>query len=159
SRTWLLWLLTVAALARSVDADAHETTAPVLVKRVDPVYPTSALAAGIEGTVVMELYIDARGAVEHVHVVSAPTPELEQAAAAAARSFQFKPATTDGAPVASKVVYEQRFAINRTVRGELIAEPPTPALPSRSDEPLAAPQFETVVVGRGPMTSASASSV
>src|SRR5262249_55904818 len=131
---------------------AHETTAPVLKQKVDAVYPRAALAAGAEGTVVLELFIDAHGNVEHVHVMSSPGSGLDEAAAAAARQFQFKPATIDGAPVASKVIYEQKFAINRTVRGEVTAETePAPATVVPS-----APGYETVVVGRGPLTSASA---
>src|SRR3954469_18227123 len=102
---------------------AHDATAPVLQTRVDPAYPEAALNAGIEGAVELELFIDTRGAVEHVHVISSPGYGLDAAATVAAKQFVFKPATSDGVPVPSKVLYEQRFAINRTVRGELTAEP------------------------------------
>src|SRR5262249_51229241 len=129
-----------AAGVTSVSASAHETTAPVLQKKVEAIYPRAALEAGVEGTVVLELYIDARGQVEHVHLMSTPGASLDEAAAAAARQFQFKPATVDGQPVASQVVYEQKFAINRTVRGSVEAEPTPPraaVLPS-------VPGYETV---------------
>src|SRR5206468_7657214 len=99
---------TIAFLAALVgleaSAAAHDTTAPVLEFRVDPVYPREALDAGAEGTVVMELYLDAHGAVEHVHVLSSPGHGLDEAAAAAAKQFHFKPATVDKAPVASQII-------------------------------------------------------
>src|SRR5262245_6608294 len=133
---------------------AHETTAPVLKQKVDAVYPRAALAAGAEGTVVLELFIDAHGNVEHVHVVSSPGYGLDEAAMAAARQFQFKPATIDGAPVASQVIYEQKFAIERMVRGELTARD----TPQRTLD-LAMPTYATVVIGRGPMASASSTAI
>src|SRR5262245_24566314 len=105
-------------------ARAHDTTAPVLQLRVDPVYPQAALEAGVEGTVVMNVFIDPEGNVQHVHVVSSPGYGLEQAALEAAKQFKFKPATDDDKGVASQVVYEQKFAINRTIRGELGADAP-----------------------------------
>lgn len=133
-------------------AHAHDRTAPVLVSKVAPEFPRQALEAGVEGTVVMELYIDVQGAVQHVHVISTPGYGLEEAARVAARQFKFKPATIDGKPVASQVMYEQKFVVSRTVRAELSAEPPMIAESAR-------PQYETVVVARGPMTSASSSSI
>jgi TonB family protein len=133
-------------------AQAHENTAPVLQNKAAPVYPPAALEAGIEGTVVLHLYLDARGAVEHVEVVSTPGHGLEDAAISAAKQFHFKPASSDGEPVASQVVYEQRFAINRVVRGELTGDQPV-------IDAMDHPEYESVVVARGPMTSASASTV
>jgi len=151
-RARLAVLLLFGSLASARAAHAHETTAPVLDKRVAPTYPPAALEQGIEGTVVLRLFIDAHGAVEHVEVVSTPGYGLEDAAAAAAKQFRFKPATHDDEPVSSQVVYEQKFAIKRTVRGELTSEAPVFAASER-------PDFEQVVVARGPMTSASASAV
>lgn len=143
------------ALLASPRARAHETTAPVIVTPIEPAYPPEALAAGVEGVVVMQLYIDEKGAVQHVHVVSSPGFGLDAAALVAAREFRFKPATSDGVPVASQVVFEQRFAVSRTLRGAVTGESPSPE-PSPAAQ---SPRYETVVVARGPMTSASASEV
>jgi TonB family protein len=151
-----LAVLVAGLLAPAAAARAHETTAPVLQAKVDPAYPPEALAAGVEGTVVMQLYIDESGNVQHVHVVSSPGFGLDAAAVAAAKQFRFKPATSDGVPVASQVVFEQRFAVSRTVRSAITAESPTPEPLPGAPPP---PSYETVVVGRGPMTSASASEV
>jgi len=138
-------------------AHAHETTAPVLLEKTDPVYPPEALAAGVEGAVVMQLYIDDKGGVQHAHVVSSPGFGLDAAALAAAQRFRFKPATSDGVPVASQVVFEQRFAVSRTLRSAVTGASPSPdptALPIAED-----PRYRTVVLARGPMTSASATEV
>lgn len=154
---WLLGALLAATLLAPRPARAHETTAPVLTEKVDPVYPADALAAGVEGTVVMQIYIDDKGAVQHVHVVSSPDFGLDAAAQAAARGFHFKPATSDGVPVASQVVFEQRFAVSRTLRSAVTGTSPNPdpaAQPAVED-----PRYRTVVVARGPLTSASASEV
>jgi len=146
----LLALLLAARAAR-----AHDTTAPVLESKVDPIYPPEALAAGVEGTVVMQLYVDDKGHVQHVHVVSSPGFGLDAAAVAAAQQFHFKPATADGAPVPSQVVFEQRFAVSRTIRSAIVGESPA----AEPDHAISAPEYQTVVVGRGPMTSASATEV
>jgi len=150
-------LLAAALLASGRPARAHETTAPVLIEKADPLYPADALAAGVEGTVVMQIYINEQGSVQHVHVVSSPGFGLDAAALAAAHRFRFKPATSDGAPVASQVVFEQRFAVSRTLRSAVTGASPGPdpvALPVSED-----PRYRTVVLARGPLTSASASEV
>src|SRR5262249_39033209 len=130
--SWNRWLgatgLVCAALVAPRAAAAHDTTAPVLEFRVDPVYPRPALEAGIAGTVVLELYIDAKGNVEHVRVLSSPGQGLEEPAVAAAKQFRFKPATVDKAPVASQVVYEQQFKIDRRLRGE-VTQPDVTTIP------------------------------
>jgi TonB family protein len=149
--SFALFLL-LASLVPARAALAHDRTAPVLVAKVAPEFPRAALEAGVEGTVVMELYIDAQGSVQHVHVISTPGFGLDEAAKVAARQFKFKPATIDGKPVASQVMYEQKFVVSRTLRAELSAEPPVLAETAR-------PEYETVVVARGPMTSASSSAI
>jgi TonB family protein len=142
-----------AVVAGTRTAAAHDTTAPVLEFKVDPVYPHQALDAGIEGTVVMELYIDAKGDVEHVRVLSSAGHGLEEAAVAAAKQFHFKPATVDKAPVASQIVYEQQFKIDR-IRGE-VTQPDLTTIPKQSEQ--ATEMY--VITERAPMTSASATTV
>jgi TonB family protein len=150
--TTLIALCGVIAISRR--AAAHDTTAPVLESKVDPTYPRDALDQGIEGTVVMELYLDAKGAVEHVHVLSAPAKSLEDAAAAAAKQFHFRPATVDKVPVASQIIYEQQFRIDRRMRGE-VTEPEASRVPRGTEHGT-----ETyVITERAPMTSASSDTV
>ncbi len=63
---------------------------PVVVKRVEPVYPELARKAGIEGRVIVKVLINTKGDVEKVEVIKSH-PLLDQAAIEAAKQFKFKP--------------------------------------------------------------------
>lgn len=63
---------------------------PVVIKRVEPIYPELARKAGIEGMVVVKVLIGTKGDVEKVQVVKSH-PMLDEAAIAAAKQFKFKP--------------------------------------------------------------------
>ncbi|OPX35160.1 energy transducer TonB [candidate division KSB1 bacterium 4484_188] len=63
---------------------------PVVLKRVEPVYPELARKAGIEGMVVVKVLITTKGDVEKVEVIKSH-PMLDDAAVAAAKQFKFKP--------------------------------------------------------------------
>ena len=61
-----------------------------IVKKVDPVYPEAARAAGAEGMVVLDAVIAADGSVKRVWPVSGPDL-LVQSATEAVRSWRFEP--------------------------------------------------------------------
>ena len=61
-----------------------------IVKKVDPVYPEAARAAGAEGMVVLDAVIAADGSVKRVQPVSGPDL-LVQSATEAVRSWRFEP--------------------------------------------------------------------
>ncbi len=63
---------------------------PVVIKRVEPVYPELARKAGIEGRVIVKVLINTKGDVEKVEVIKSH-PLLDQAAIEAAKQFKFKP--------------------------------------------------------------------
>lgn len=63
---------------------------PVVLKRVEPIYPELARKAGIEGMVVVKVLISTKGDVEKVQVIKSH-PMLDDAAVAAAKQFKFKP--------------------------------------------------------------------
>lgn len=63
---------------------------PVVIKRVEPIYPELARKAGIEGMVVVKVLINTKGDVEKVQVIKS-NPMLDDAAVAAAKQFKFKP--------------------------------------------------------------------
>lgn len=77
------------------------------IRVVQPTYPEQARKAGIAGVVVVEVIVNTNGYVEFARVrpssaygfVDTNNPLLEQAALAAARLWQFKPATDSGVPV------------------------------------------------------------
>lgn len=63
---------------------------PVLVQKVNPVYPELARKAGVEGMVVVKVLIDTNGDIEDVKIMKS-IPMLDDAALEAARMFKFTP--------------------------------------------------------------------
>ncbi len=82
-----------------------------LLKRVDPVYPDLARRAGIEGTVELEVSIDAAGAVTDVEVVRGLPLGMSEAAADAVHRWTYRPARTSSGPVASRKSVRIRFVL------------------------------------------------
>jgi TonB family protein len=85
---------------------------PVMLSRKKPDYPSMARAAGIEGTVVVNVYVGKDGRVIKGKVVEGPLP-LRDAALASALTAMFKPATTDKRPVAVWVSMPMRFSLGK----------------------------------------------
>ena len=84
---------------------------PVVIKRVEPVYPDLARRAGIDGTVELEVSIDATGKVTDVEVVRGLPLGLSQAAADAVHQWTYKPARTAAGPVATRKNVRIRFLL------------------------------------------------
>ncbi len=73
---------------------------PVARTKIDPVYPEIAQEAGIEGTVIVQAFINARGIVEETIILKGvPNTGLDEAAAAAIKKTRFKPAKQRDRPV------------------------------------------------------------
>lgn len=72
---------------------------PVLIRRVEPIYPKLALVAQIQGTVVLKALISANGDVQNITVMRSAHPLLNQSAAEAVGNWKYKPATLRGKPV------------------------------------------------------------
>lgn len=73
---------------------------PVIVTEARPRYPDFARDAGVEGDVVLMVYIDELGRVRNALVQSSPgLPALEDEATKAAYKCTFKPARQQGQPV------------------------------------------------------------
>ena len=73
---------------------------PVIIKRVQPVYPEIARKAGIEGTVWVELWVTKEGKVKKAVVVKSTSEILDQPTIDAATQFVFIPAMMQNSPVA-----------------------------------------------------------
>jgi protein TonB len=71
---------------------------PVRLRIDSPVYPEVALAAGIEGTVVVRVLVSKSGKVKDVIVLEGPEA-LREAAGRCARTAVFKPALIDNKPL------------------------------------------------------------
>jgi TonB family protein len=68
---------------------------PTKVKDVRPVYPPDALAAGIQGVVILETTIDTEGRVSDAKVLRS-IPVLDDAALEAVRQWEFTPTEVNG---------------------------------------------------------------
>ncbi len=68
---------------------------------VRPVYPGGLLARGVEGHVLVEFDVTAKGTVSNVRIIESSHVGFERAAVRAAEKFRFKPHVLNGEPVAS----------------------------------------------------------
>lgn len=95
-----------------------DVKAPVVINRVEPLYPEEARKARITGIVIVEAIIDRNGVVKNVSVLKPLPFGLDQAALDAVRQWTFRPGTLNGAPV--DVIF------NLTVNFKLDTPPPPP---------------------------------
>ena len=74
-------------------------TRPVIISRVDPVYPPMATRQNLSGQVALRALVNERGTVDKIEVISSTRRDFSDAAVAAVRRWRFKPAMKDGVPV------------------------------------------------------------
>ncbi len=79
--------------------DVGEIEAPRVLERVQPAYTRAAIAARLEGAVILELVIGEEGTVESVRVLRRLPLGLTESAVAAVRRWRFEPSTLDGRPI------------------------------------------------------------
>jgi TonB family protein len=86
---------------------------PVLTNKVDPAYPPVARGKKIEGTVILQLLVSEGGDVSDVRVLRAAggTSGLNEAAMAAVRQWQFRPAVKAGKRVKVWITYPIVFKL------------------------------------------------
>jgi protein TonB len=73
-----------------------DVKAPVVIHRVNPLYPRMALNARMNGTVVVECIIDKTGVVRDARVLTSSSPMFNQSAIEAVQQWQFAPGTLYG---------------------------------------------------------------
>jgi protein TonB len=85
---------------------------PATIHSPRPEYPAAALAAGIEGRVVLRIDLSRRGEVtEAVVTTSSGHASLDEAARRAVRQWRFEPAARLGLPVATAIAVPVTFRI------------------------------------------------
>lgn len=86
---------------------------PVAINQVLPEYPPLALQAGIEGRLWVEALVDEDGVVRDAWVVKASGCKagFEEAALEAAYKIKYKPALSNGHPVAVRITYKVDFLL------------------------------------------------
>ncbi|QWT18685.1 energy transducer TonB [Bacillus sp. NP157] len=99
-------------VARTPDSEA--ITEAVLVRQVNPRYPTAAMRANQEGWVDVELTVGADGSVSNVNVVDAqPKHVFDRSAIDAVSRWEFKPAMRNGEPMITTLRRRLQFNLGR----------------------------------------------
>lgn len=108
-----------AELIKVVPVPAPRVAAPLpivppsIAYSVLPLYPAQALEKGLEGAVLLSVYVGLNGATERVEVKSSSgAVEFDQSALAAVSQWKFNPASQGGAALASWFEIPVRFALN-----------------------------------------------
>jgi protein TonB len=84
---------------------------PTLVVSADPDYSEEARKAKFSGNVQVYLIVDAQGRPTHIRVVRGAGMGLDEKAVEAVRQYRFKPAMSDGKPVAVDLYIDVNFQI------------------------------------------------
>jgi protein TonB len=84
--------------------------APSQIKHVDPVYPTIAQRAKVQGSVMLDVTISPAGRVTSIEIVRS-IPLLDQAAVDAVRQWEFAPTTRNGVAVPVIMTVTVRFEL------------------------------------------------
>jgi periplasmic protein TonB len=84
---------------------------PKKISDVRPVYPSIAIAAKVEGMVILEAVINQRGAVERVKVLRSE-PLLDAAAVEAVRKWRYTPTLLNGTPVSVLMTITLHFTLH-----------------------------------------------
>jgi len=96
---------------------------PVITRETQPIYPQSAINAGVEGTVVVTVVVDKNGIVTNAEIFSS-IPQLDNAALQAARGKVFSPGRIGGEPVITKMNIPINFTLPEVTPAP-DPEPPT----------------------------------
>lgn len=86
---------------------------PRAVETAQPFYPREPHAAGVQGTVSLELVVERIGSVGDIRVIKSLHPDLDQAAIGSTRKWRFMPGTRDGQPVDVIVTMEVAFRLRK----------------------------------------------
>jgi protein TonB len=90
---------------------------PVALDTGRPAYPEISRRRGQEGTVLLELSVDANGRVAEVRIVeSSGFSALDAAATEALRDWRFRPAQRGGVPIAVSIIHPVHFRIETARR-------------------------------------------
>jgi len=85
----------------------------LLITKVNPVYPSEAKKAGIQGVVVVSAVIGTDGKIHDLRVVSAPSASLAASAFLAISNWEYRPYTMNGEAVPVDTTIKVTFALGR----------------------------------------------
>jgi TonB family protein len=84
---------------------------PVLMRKVEPVYPELAIRAGLEGKVWVKIWVDREGRAHKAEVTKSTSEIFNESTLAAAMKCAFVPAYMNGGPVAVWVSIPYTFKL------------------------------------------------
>lgn len=90
-----------------------DVKAPIVLRRVQPVYPRAALMARMNGYVIVECIIDRTGVVRDTKVLRSSSALFDQSALEAVQQWQFSPGSLHGRPVDTIFNLTVTFTISR----------------------------------------------
>ena len=90
-----------------------EIRPPVLLHRVEPIYPGLAVSAHVEGIVILEAIIDTDGTVQSLKVLRS-VPLLDKAAVTAVEQWRYSPVMLNGRPVPAILTVVVSFKFPQT---------------------------------------------
>jgi bla regulator protein blaR1 len=85
--------------------------APRVLYKEDPQYTQTGRDAKIEGTVVLQVEVEADGRAHNARIIRSLDPGLDQNALDAVATWQFQPATKDGQPVTVEATIEVNYRL------------------------------------------------
>jgi len=97
--------------ASSEYVDVYEVP-PQPIHLQQPNYPSAAENMGMEGTVILILYVNIDGSVTRADVLRSDNPLFDEAAVEAGLKCRFKPAESAGRPIRVKLVFPVNFRLN-----------------------------------------------
>lgn len=89
-----------------------QVSAPALVHRVEPEYPAIAVAAHIEGMVILDATVDSDGRVTDVRILRS-RGFLDKVAIEAVKQWRYQPLTLNGQPTPFILTVTLNFALKR----------------------------------------------
>ena len=84
---------------------------PIIIKKVEPVYPELAKKAGLEGKVWVKVWVDTDGCAKQVDILKSDSDVFNQACIDAAKQFLFTPAYFRNKPVGVWVSVPFKFKL------------------------------------------------
>jgi periplasmic protein TonB len=87
-------------------------SAPAVIHSVQPEFSEQARSASLQGTVSLQLIVDADGNPQNIRVTRPLGMGLDEKAVEAVRQYKFKPAMYEGHPVAVKIVVDIEFHLH-----------------------------------------------
>ena len=106
-----LFLIAAAVALQAQTFPSPNTTHPTVIHKVDPEYTPEATQAKLQGAVTLTTTIAADGIPTEIKIVRGLGMGLDEKAVECLRKWRFKPATTNGEPIASKATVEINFRL------------------------------------------------